>query len=226
MATAAIRRMLSSPTPAEMHKTQYIHLERHAVVTTQNTSDFTNNLLKMVDGRLDELVKYAHGLSNFYVAQRTLRQSTHMGSKAEKFDPLKLAISDARPAQNVVRLRWIQAYPKKDKGAGRMGLNWLKRDQGMQYNEHELLKKSAPFMRDVVKEVELLAIVLRIEIKATTRLRRSLVGFDREYLPIIENATTKVAEYCHGLADLQPYLPVGPVSKGSRGRLRKSNRNE
>lgn len=223
MTTEAIKKMLSSPTTLKIDALDYLDFGEGLVVTTQNTSQFTSNIIKIVDARLDELVKYAHGLSNFYVAQRTFRQSTLVGNKAEKFDPLKLAISDGRPAQNVVRLRWIQAYPKKDKSAGSLGLNWLKRDQGMQYNEAELLKKAAPFMRDVVKEVELLATVLRIEIKATTRLRRSLVGFDREYLPVVKKATARITDYCYGLVDLRPYLPVGPVTKFSRGVRRRAN---
>ena len=214
MSTDAIEKMLSYPAPLKRQEMVYMNFEGGAVVTSQNTSGFTHNLLKKVDERIEELVHYAQGLANYYRAIRELRQSTHTGTEDEKFDPLNLMISDARPEQCVVRLRWSETYPARNKSAGKTGLNWLVRDQGMQYSEAKLLRKSKPYMRDIVKEVEFFATVLRIEIKATTRLRRSLVGFDREYLPVVQKATAKLVDYCGGLVDLKPYLPTGPVPRG------------
>jgi len=226
MTTDAIGEMLSYHGPLKSQEMDYMNLEGGSVVTSQNTSRFTHNLLQKVDERLEELVKYSQALCNYYRAIRLNRKATHTGTKDEQFDPLNLMVSDDREKQQyVVRLRWSETYPAQNKTNGKTGLNWLSREKGMMYySEAKLMRKAVPYMLDIVKEVELYATVLRIEIKATTRLRRSLVGFDREYLVVVKKATAKVVEYCGGLIDLRPYLPIGPVPRGKPRITRKKTK--
>ena len=104
MATDVIEKMLSYHAPLKRQEMDYMNFEGGEMVTSQNTSGFTHNLLRKVDERLEELVKYAHGLANYYRAVRESRYSTHTGTKEEKFDPLNLMVSDERPEQCVVRI--------------------------------------------------------------------------------------------------------------------------
>jgi hypothetical protein len=207
MVTKKIEEMLNYPTPPNGQEMVFMSIGGGGWVTAQNASEFAKHQLMEIDRRIDCLVKEARALGSFYKTKREARQSVHTGTRAEKFDPLMLYVTDERPSVNRIRIRWALMYPLKNPGKKKHGTRWLPQDKGgVHYNLAKLQSKAAGFMEDVVKVTELTAAAIRIELRAITRQRRSVVAFDQEYRPARKKAFSAIVDYYGGVLDLRPYI--------------------